>query len=149
MSTEFQSPRAISPLFVTTRSRSGATTASSRTTALVRSGVPFFAEQQNVVFANAHNELLEVAAETGWPGLAAFVFGLVLLARRLRRWHGTPAALAWAGVTAVAVVSSANFPFRIGIALWPICLFLAWIFSGDEGGEEGARGAAADAGGKA
>lgn len=111
-------------------------------TALVRSGVPFFAEQQNVVFANAHNELLEVAAETGWPGLAAFVFGLVLLLRRLRRWHGAPAALAWAGVAAVAVLSSANFPFRIGIALWPICLFLAWIFSRDEEGERHERGAA-------
>lgn len=115
--------------------------------ALVRSGVPFFEEQQNVVFANAHNELLEVAAETGWPGLAALAFGLVLLARRLLRWRGgrrpspddasAPAAsaavaLAWAGLTAIAVLSLASFPFRIAIALWPICLFLAWILSADE-----------------
>ncbi len=53
-------------------------------TALLRRGVAFFDEQVNIVFANAHNELLEVAAETGWPGLAALVLGLVLLARRLR-----------------------------------------------------------------
>ena len=121
--------------------------------ALVRSGVPFFEEQQNVVFANAHNELLEVAAETGWPGLAAFGLGLVLLARRLRRLSagansgtGAPAeesaaALAWGGLAAIAVLSLASFPFRIGIALWPICLFLAWIFS-----PEGPGAAAGDAG---
>ena len=121
--------------------------------ALVRSGVPFFEEQQNVVFANAHNELLEVAAETGWPGLAAFGLGLVLLARRLRRSSagansgtGAPAeesaaALAWAGLAAIAVLSLASFPFRIGIALWPICLFLAWIFSPEAPGA-----AAGDAG---
>ena len=88
-------------------------------TALVRAGVPFFAEQQNVVFADAHNELLQVAAETGWPGLAAMIFGLGMTTRRLLRWRrqaadGTPAAsagpeaaLAWAGLTAIAVLSLA------------------------------------------
>ena len=54
-------------------------------TALLRDGVVFFADQMNVVFANAHNELLEVAAETGLPGLVALLFGLALLARRLVR----------------------------------------------------------------
>ncbi len=116
-------------------------------TALLREGVTFFPEQMNIVFANAHNELLEVAAETGWLGLAAFVYGLVLLARRLLGWRAaaraaapaasadssaeSPTALAWAGITAIGVLSLANFPFRIAIALWPICLFLAWLFSGD------------------
>ncbi len=110
-------------------------------TALVGAGVAFFPEQMNVVFANAHNELLEVAAETGVPGLTAFAFGLFLVVRRLmraRRRDGaepsaagsrpeTSRALAWAGVAALGVLSLANFPFRIAIALWPICLFLAWI----------------------
>lgn len=121
-------------------------------TALLREGVVFFADQMNVVFANAHNDLLEVAAETGLPGLAALLFGLALLARRLARRRQPPAdgspgadpatALAWAGVVGIAVLSLANFPFRIAIALWPTCLFLAWILSVDEaGGESGAASA--------
>ena len=115
-------------------------------TALLRQGVTFFPDQMNVVFANAHNELLEVAAETGWPGLAAFAFGLALLMRRLLRWRppggadpaaakspvDSPSALAWAGIAAIGVLSLANFPFRIAIALWPICLFLAWLSSAHE-----------------
>ena len=62
-------------------------------TALLRDGVVFFVDQLNVVFANAHNELLEVAAETGWPGLAAFVFGLGMLVRRLLRRRAESSAL--------------------------------------------------------
>ena len=102
-------------------------------TALLRRGVAFFDEQVNIVFANAHNELLEVAAETGWPGLATLVLGLVLLARRLRR--STPrgeVALAWAGLAGFGVLALANFPFRIAVALWPACLFLAWVFAAEE-----------------
>ena len=72
-------------------------------TALLRRGVAVFDEQVNIVFANAHNELLEVAAETGWPGLAGF-----------------------------GVLALANFPFRIAVALWPACLFLAWVFAAEE-----------------
>ena len=105
-------------------------------TALLRDGVVFFVDQLNVVFANAHNELLEVAAETGWPGLAAFVFGLGMLVRRLlRRRTESPrstAALAWAGSAAIAVLSLANFPFRIAVALWPIGLFVAWMLAAEE-----------------
>lgn len=116
-------------------------------TALLRQGVVFFAEQVNVVFANAHNELLELAAETGWPGLAAFLLGLFLLVRRLLRMRApaapsTPAewnrldesALAWAGLAGLAVQALGNFPFRIAVALWPACLFLAWVLSAEEEG---------------
>ncbi len=123
-------------------------------TELVLEGVPFFKDQQNVVFANAHNELLEVAAETGWPGLATFLFGLVVLVRRLLRWRdGMSQAVAWGGSAAIAVLSLANFPFRIAIAFWPICLFVAWLFCG-EGPEtfeapETLDGAAAASGAKA
>jgi O-antigen ligase len=116
-------------------------------TALLRDGVTFFKDQMNVVFANAHNEILEVAAETGWPGLAAFLFGLFLLVRRLLGWRrpggveatvqespsDSPSALAWAGIAGIAVLSLAQFPFRIAIALWPICLFVAWMLADDAG----------------
>lgn len=114
-------------------------------TALLHHGVEFFPEQMNVVFANAHNELLEVAAETGWPGLLALTFGLGLVVRRLRRRAsgiagpagaepepGLGRALAWGGLVALGVLSLANFPFRIAIALWPACLFLAWVLSAEE-----------------
>ncbi len=134
-------------------------------TALLREGVVFFADQMNVVFANAHNDLLEVAAETGLPGLAALLLGLALLARRIARQKrregagreappegadaSRPAtvssALAWAGVAGIGVLSLANFPFRIAIALWPICLFLAWILSSD-GADEGVAESADEAG---
>jgi O-antigen ligase len=120
-------------------------------TALLRQGVEFFPDQMNVVFANAHNEILEVAAETGLPGLAALLFGLAMWVRRIAGWRrreraldalteaAVPArradastALAWAGLVGLGVLSLANFPFRIAIALWPACLFLAWTLSADE-----------------
>ena len=126
-------------------------------TALLGQGVVFFAEQMNVVFANAHNDLLELAAETGWPGLAAFLFGLVQLGRRLLRWRrdrppgtadsagGRPPtssttatarldqlALAWAGLAGIGVLALANFPFRIAVSLWPACLFVAWVLTVEE-----------------
>ena len=74
-------------------------------TALLREGVVFFADQMNVVFANAHNDLLEVAAETGLPGLAALLLGLALLARRIarrQRREGPAGRLRWKAPTQAA-----------------------------------------------
>ncbi len=104
--------------------------------ALVDQGVKFFRSQENVIFANAHNEYVETAAEWGLPGLAALAWALYVLVRQLRRLPGREgdrsthdAAVAWAGVTAYAVMSLAFFPFRIALTAVPGLLLLAWIFA--------------------
>lgn len=112
---------------------------------LVDEGVKFFRSQENVIFANAHNEYLEAAAEWGLPGVLALAWGIFVLVRQLRRLPGrggnenpargdpgsraTDAAVAWAGVTALAILSLAFFPFRIALTAYPALVLLAWIFA--------------------
>ena len=112
---------------------------------LLDAGVTFFAEQQQVVFANAHNELLEVGAETGIAGLLALVWALgqVFGAVKEKR-QGPDRALAVAGVAAIAVLSLAYFPFRVAIVGYPILVFLAWLLhqaSSDTADEQPTRSA--------
>jgi O-antigen ligase len=99
---------------------------------LVEKGVKFYEKQTNVVFANAHNEFLEVAADSGLIGLAALGWGIAVLIGVLRRMLRTgerrDGAFALAGVAALAVLSLAQFPFRIALAAFPALLFLAWVF---------------------
>jgi O-antigen ligase len=97
--------------------------------ALLDRGVPFFPGLSEVVFTNAHNELLEVGAEWGIPGLLALAWGLWVLFAALRRADGEPEerALAWAGVAALAVLSLANFPFRVALVAFPALLFLSGV----------------------
>jgi O-antigen ligase len=109
---------------------------------LIERGTPFLAGQTQVVFANAHNEFLEVAAEWGIPGLAALGWALWLLVRALRRRRpeaagemdegaarqaATDRAFAWAGSLGLLVLSLAQFPFRIALVAFPALLFLAWV----------------------
>jgi O-antigen ligase len=114
--------------------------------ALVEQGVEFYRSQQTPVFANAHNEYLEVAAQWGLPGIAALGWGLWVLAgqtarrggseRRTGAKHGPGAsaaarsdrALAWAGLAAAAVLALTYFPFRAAVVAYPLLLFLAWVF---------------------
>ena len=110
---------------------------------LVDQGVKFFRSQENVIFANAHNEYLEAAAEWGVPGVLALAWALYVLLRQMRRLPGSggavagaapaarssDAAVAWAGVTVYAVMSIAFFPFRIALTAYPALLLLAWIFA--------------------
>ena len=96
---------------------------------LIARGVPFFQGHMQPVFANAHSEFLEVAAEWGVPGLLALGWGLWVLWRALRR-GGPPAedrALAFAGVAALAVLALVHFPFRTALVGFPAVLFLAWV----------------------
>jgi O-antigen ligase len=129
--------------------------------ALIDRGVVFYAGQQQN-FVNAHDEPLEVAADLGWPGLAALAWGLWVvlgaLRARLRRpqaeappGDGSPAAaaapaadgaLALAGTAALAVLSLVDFPFRIALVAFPALLFLAWLLAGAAPAGEGEEAAA-------
>lgn len=103
--------------------------------ALLDRGVSFYARQTQVVFANAHNEFLEVAAEWGIPGIAALGWGLWVLGRALcrrapegphARRSAADRAFAWAGALALGVLALVHFPFRIALVAYPALLFLAW-----------------------
>ncbi len=111
--------------------------------ALLDRGAPFFTRQVQPVFANAHNEALEVAAEWGIPGLAALGWGLWTLLVALRRGARAPdrrrndSALAWSGTAALAVLCLVHFPFRVALIAFPALLFLSWVFRrGDREEEE-------------
>ncbi len=96
---------------------------------LAHAGTRFFAQHNQPVFANAHNEPLEVAAELGWPGVLALVWGLGVIAFAALRSTGTrreDRALFHAGLAALGVLSIAYFPFRIALVAFPALLFLAW-----------------------
>ena len=111
--------------------------------ALIDRGVAFFnaGEQQN--FVNAHDEAVEVGADCGVPGLLALAWALWVVVAALRRGPSSPAdgsvlhaagpagrsdaALAWAGVASLAVLSLVDFPFRIALVAFPGLLLLAWV----------------------
>ncbi|HBL29452.1 MAG TPA: hypothetical protein DD490_21680, partial [Acidobacteria bacterium] len=107
---------------------------------LLDRGVQIYPQRLQPVFANAHNEFLEVAAEWGLPGIAALAWALFVLGTVLRRGpHDAGRALAWAGTAALAVLSLAYFPFRVALVAWPAVLFLAWVLRRGDG--EPAEGA--------
>jgi O-antigen ligase len=105
--------------------------------ALLDRGAPFYAGQLTPVFANAHNEYLEAAADWGIPGILALAWALWTLGAALRhRGAGEDQGLAVAGVAALAILSLAHFPFRIALVGYPALLFLAWVLRPREAGEE-------------
>ncbi len=99
--------------------------------ALLEKGVPFDVYQSTPVFGHAHNEFLEVGADLGMVGLAALAWGLFVLGgAAVRASDGAVPgeALMWAGLLALALLSIADFPFRLALVGYPAALFLAWIF---------------------
>ncbi|MDY7094775.1 MAG: O-antigen ligase family protein, partial [Acidobacteriota bacterium] len=110
---------------------------------LKEQGVEFYLDKRQVMFANAHNEYLEAAAEWGLPGALALAWALwVLWGALRRRWSAgaeraskaagqgferSDAVVAWAGVAALAVLAAAQFPFRIALVAYQAILFLAWV----------------------
>ena len=132
--------------------------------ALEDRGVEFYRGHALPYFGNAHNEILEAAAELGLPGLAALAWGLAVVAAcAWRRGGGAGAAgegrrsrapaTAWGGLTVLAVLSLGQFPFHLALTAFPALLLLAWVCrwppgagGADAGGAE--AGAAAGEGGR-
>ncbi len=103
---------------------------------LLARGVEFFRRQHHPVFANAHSEPLEVAAELGLFGLAALGWGLWRLLRWLRRLRRrapelapAEAGLARGGAVAFLLLAAFGFPFRVAIVAYPGLVFFAWVFA--------------------
>lgn len=102
--------------------------------ALIEEGVSFFPSHEGRShFTAAHNELLEVAAECGWPGALALAWGLVVLGSRLRRKLSIPdgnreeAAILGSGTTALVVMALASFPMQVALVAYPFLLLLSWV----------------------
>jgi O-antigen ligase len=95
---------------------------------LLDQGYQMYPQHVQPVFANAHNEYLEAVADWGLLAIAVLAWGLWVLARALRRGREEPGqALAWAGVSALAVLALVYFPFRIALLAFPALLFLSWV----------------------
>jgi O-antigen ligase len=97
--------------------------------ALEARGVPFYREQQQVILATPHNEALSVAAEQGIPGLLALAWAVWWLFQSTVRLTDTSQrALAWAGISALAILCSVSFPLHVASVAFPWLLFFAWMF---------------------
>ena len=110
--------------------------------ALAKQGTRFYKRQHQVVFANAHNEVLEVAAEWGVLGVLTAFWVCLVICRRVF-WRSTRGsrssplqqeelAFTWAGLTAYGVLSMVSFPFRVALVAYPMLFFLAWMLSDAE-----------------
>lgn len=106
--------------------------------ALLERGVRFFDEQATPVFANAHSEPLEVAAELGFAGLVALGWGLWVLGSHIRRRPQTAPenALALAVLVALGLLALFDFPFRVALVGYPAALFLARVLHAPGRGED-------------
>lgn len=107
--------------------------------ALIERGVAFYERQPFPVFANAHSEPLEVAADTGLPGLLALGWALWVVGSRLIGGHFPgdrgQRSFAWAGVAGLAVLALVGFPFRVAVVGFPAMLFLAWLLADESPAE--------------
>ncbi len=110
---------------------------------LAAAGTPFYAYHTDAHFVSAHNELLEVAAECGWPGLLALVWGLGIFGHALGRRvaemrQATPEAtpeeadesvLAAGYFSAMLVLALFNFPFHLAIVAYPALLLASGVLA--------------------
>jgi O-antigen ligase len=93
--------------------------------ALASEGVPFWATQTQVIFAEAHNEPLQVAAELGWPGLLVLAWAVALVVAGARRVPAEERPLIAAGLAALGLLALVWFPAHAAIVAYPALLWLA------------------------
>lgn len=103
---------------------------------LADQGVEFFLGHRGAYFTNAHNDLLEVGAELGWPGLLAACWGIWLVLRQAlrRKAAGAPADLVGfelGMLAAMFLVALANFPFHLALVVYPWLIFLSGLLAKD------------------
>ena len=99
--------------------------------ALLERGRAFTPFGYENTFGNAHNDVLEVGAELGWPGLVALTAGLVLLARAALRRKLPDRAAVLAALGAMFVVAMSHFPFETALVAYPWLVCLAWVLHGE------------------
>jgi hypothetical protein len=79
----------------------------------------------------AHNDYLEQASDSGWPGFLAytgFILGSVVFLYRERLLTWREKAL-WLGVAGMATQSFVEFGLYIPALAWPFFLFLGWLWA--------------------
>lgn len=115
--------------------------------ALREEGVRFYRRQNQVFFVNAHSDVLEGAAEWGWPGVLAMLWALVVLVRaatravRQRAFAASQAvdpavarvaraesALVPAFLLAFGLLVATSFVWHLAHIAYPTLLFLAAVF---------------------
>jgi len=106
--------------------------------ALLERGRSFNSFAVENTFGNAHNDLLEVGAELGWPGLAALAWALFFLARAARRSPRDDLPGVAAGLAGMGIVALANFPFEIALVAYSWMVFLAWVMQNGAPAKAGA-----------
>lgn len=102
---------------------------------LMAQGVRFYQHHAFPTFANAHNEALEVFAETGVPGLLAAIASLgALFGVARRQGRQGVGRLESSFLLATAVVALFAFPLRIALTAWPVLLAAASLVAADTEG---------------
>lgn len=94
---------------------------------LADQGADFGGRYRPSSFANAHNDLLEVAAELGAPGLLAIAWASWVGFASWRRLEADERPLALAGAASLAVLAVGGFPFETALVIFPWLLFLSGI----------------------
>jgi O-antigen ligase len=77
----------------------------------------------------AHNDYLQQATDSGWPGLVlygGFILGM-LAGARPARWTSAWPSAAWLGVAGWALQSLVEFGLYIPALAWPAFLWLGWL----------------------
>ena len=95
--------------------------------ALTAEGRDFRGLYRQFTFFNAHNDVLEVAAELGLPGLLALVWATWMLISSWRRREAQERPLALAALASLAVLALGTFPFETALVIFPWLLFLSGV----------------------